>query len=66
MEFSEFQSKWSNFAECKNKDFMLTSSSMLNLHRVLFCTCIDLNDIVQIDCLAYNVGWLQHLVLCSM
>ena len=34
--------------------FMLTSSSILNLHRVLFCTDIDLGDIMQIDCLAYK------------
>ena len=27
---------------------------MLNLHRVLFCTDIDLDDIIQIDCLAYK------------
>ena len=27
---------------------------MLNLHRVLFCTGIDLDDIMQIDCLAYK------------
>ena len=27
---------------------------MLNLHRVLFCTGIDLDDIMQIDCLAYE------------
>ena len=27
---------------------------MLNLHRVLFCTGIDLDDIMQIDYLAYN------------
>ena len=27
---------------------------MLNLHRVLFCTGIDLDDIMQIDCLAYT------------
>ena len=27
---------------------------MLNLHRVLFCTGIDLHDIMQIDCLAYK------------
>ena len=40
-----------NFAECKNQDFMQTSSSMLNLHRVLFCTCIVLDDIMHIDCL---------------
>ena len=33
-----------NFAECKDQDFMETSSSMLNLHRVLFCTGIDLGD----------------------
>ena len=47
---------------------------MLNLHRALFCTGIDLDDIMQIDCLAYKyfvflslfIGWLQHLVLCSM
>ena len=25
---------------------------MLNLHRVLFCTGIDLHDIMQTDCLA--------------
>ena len=49
---------------------------MLNLHRALLCTGIDLDDVVQIDCLAYTckyfvflsvfIGWLQHLVLCSM
>ena len=27
---------------------------MPNLHRVLFCTSIDLDDIRQIDCLAYK------------
>ena len=27
---------------------------MLNLQRVLFCTGIDLDDIMQIDCLAYK------------
>ena len=27
---------------------------MLNLHKVLFCTGIDLDDIMQIDCLAYK------------
>ena len=27
---------------------------MLNLHRVLFCTGIDLDEIMQIDCLAYK------------
>ena len=27
---------------------------MLNLHRVLFCTGIDLDDIMKIDCLAYK------------
>ena len=27
---------------------------MLNLHRVLFCSGIDLDDITQIDCLAYK------------
>ena len=27
---------------------------MLNLHRVLFCTGIYLDDIMQIDCLAYK------------
>ena len=27
---------------------------MLNLHRVLFCTGIDLDDIMQIDRLAYK------------
>ena len=27
---------------------------MLNLHRVLFCTGIDLHDMMQIDCLAYK------------
>ena len=26
---------------------------MLNLHRALFCTGIDLDKIIQIDCLAY-------------
>ena len=27
---------------------------MLNLHRDLFCTGINLDDIMQIDCLAYK------------
>ena len=27
---------------------------MLNLHKVLFCTGIDLDDVMQIDCLAYR------------
>ena len=27
---------------------------MLNLHRSLFCSSIDLDDIMQIDCLAYK------------
>ena len=27
---------------------------MLNLHRVLLCTGIGLDDIMQIDCLAYK------------
>ena len=27
---------------------------MLNLHRVLFCTGIDLDDIMQIDCSAHK------------
>ena len=27
---------------------------MLNLHRVQFCTGIDLDEIMQIDCLAYK------------
>ena len=43
-----------NFAECKIQDFMKTSSSMLNLHRILLCIGIDLDDIMQIDCLAYK------------
>ena len=48
---------------------MYTSSSMLNLHIVLFSTGIDLDDIMQIDCLAYKYFvfyLLQHLVLFSM
>ena len=51
--FLSFNLNGRNFAECKNQDFMLTSSSMLNLYRVLFCTGIDLDGIMQIDCLAY-------------
>ena len=47
---------------------------MLSLHRVMFCTGIDLDDIVQIDCLAnkyFNflllfIGLSHHLILCSM
>ena len=27
---------------------------MFNLHRVLFCTGLDLDNIMQIDCLAYK------------
>ena len=52
--FLNFDLNGQNFAECKNQDFVYTSSSMLNLHRVLFCTGIDLDDIKQIDCLAYK------------
>ena len=52
--FLNFNINGQNFAECKNQDFMLTSSNMLNLHRVLFCTGIDLDDIMKIDCLAYK------------
>ena len=36
---------------------------MLNLHRVLFCTCIDLDDIMQIDCLAYQYFVFNHFSL---
>ena len=28
---------------------------MLNLHRILFCTGIDLDDIMQMECLAMNI-----------
>ena len=52
--FLNFNLNGQKFAECKNQDFMQTSSSMLNLHRVLFSTGIDLDDIMQIDCLAYK------------
>ena len=48
---------------------------MLNLHGVLFCTGIDLDDIMQIDCLAYKdfvfyrfslVGYnIWYCVLCD-
>ena len=27
---------------------------MLNIHRVLFCTGLDLDDIIPIDCLVYK------------
>ena len=36
---------------------------MLNLDRVLFCTCIDLDDIMQIDCLAYKYFVFYHFSL---
>ena len=37
---------------------------MLNLHRVLFCTGIDLDDIMQIDCLAYKYfGFFNRFLL---
>ena len=52
--FLNFNLNGQNFAECRNQDFMQTSSSMLNLHRVLFYTGIYLRDIMQIDCLAYQ------------
>ena len=40
---------------------------MLNLHRVLFCTGIDLHDIMQIDCLAYKyfVFFIWYCVVCD-
>ena len=52
--FLNFNLNGQNFAECQNQDFLKTSSSMLNLHRVLFCTGIEIDDIMQIDCLAYK------------
>ena len=48
--FLNFNLNGQNVAECKNQDFMETSSSIFNLHRVLFCTGIYLDDIMQIDC----------------
>ena len=36
---------------------------MLNLHRVLICTGIDLDDIMQIDCLAYKYFVFYHFSL---
>ena len=45
---------------------------MINLHRVLFCIGIDLDDIMQINCLAYKYFVFNHfslvsyVVLCSM
>ena len=48
---------------------------MLNLYRVLFCTGKDLDDIMQIDCLAYKkfvfysfllVGYnIRYCVVCD-
>ena len=48
---------------------------MLNLHRVLLCRDIDLDDIMQIDCLAYKyfvfnrfslVGYnIRYCVVCD-
>ena len=48
---------------------------MLNFHRVLLCTGIDLDDIMQIDCLAYKqfvfyrfslVGYnIRYCVVCG-
>ena len=37
------------FAECKNPD----SSSMLNLHRVLFCTDMKFDKIMHINCFCF-------------
>ena len=51
--FLNFNLSGQNFAECKNQDCLQTSNSMLYLHRFLFCTGIDLGDIMQTDCLAY-------------
>ena len=41
---------------------------MRNLHRVLFCTGIDLDDIMHIDCLAYKYFVFYHfsLVACNI
>ena len=36
---------------------------MLNLHRVLFCTVIDHDDIMHIDCLAYMYFVFYHFSL---
>ena len=36
---------------------------MLNLHRVLFCTGIDLNNSMLIDCLAYKYFVFNRLLL---
>ena len=38
---------------------------MLNLHRVLFCTGIDLDDIMHIDCLAYKYFVFYHFSLAD-
>ena len=52
--FLNFNLNGQNFAECKNQDLLLTSSSLFNLHRVLFCTGTDHDDVMQIDCLAFK------------
>ena len=52
--FLNFNLNGQNFAECKNQDLLLTSRSLFNLHRVLFCTGTDHDDIMQIDCLAFK------------
>ena len=36
---------------------------MLNLHSVLLCTGIDLDDIMQIDCLAYKFVFFNRFSL---
>ena len=38
---------------------------MLNLHRVLFCTGKDLDDIMQIDCLAYKYFVFNRFLLAG-
>ena len=36
---------------------------MLDFHRVLFCTGIDLDNIMQIDCLAYKYFFYRFSVV---
>ena len=50
MELSEFQILMVKILQ----NVKIKILCMLNLHGVLFCTGIHLDDIMQIDCLAYK------------
>ena len=57
--FLNFNFNGQNFAECKKSLFYVNFQYMLNLYRVLFCTGIDLDDIMAYKYFVfYRFYWL--------